>query len=71
MRVTINRENCIGCGVCEITCPEVFRLAEDGKSSIVEKHRKSGAGEGEVGNGLVTCVEDAKASCPVEVIATR
>jgi ferredoxin len=71
LKVSINREGCIGCGVCEATCPEVFKLVEDGKSSIIEKYRKDGPGEGEVTDDLGTCVENAKISCPVEVISTQ
>jgi ferredoxin len=40
LRVRIEREECIGCGVCEALCGEVFHLIEDGKSSITEKYRK-------------------------------
>jgi ferredoxin len=68
MRVTIDREGCIGCGVCEALCREVFRLIEDGKSSIVEKYRMGNLGEGEVGDSLRECVEMAEKSCPVQVI---
>jgi ferredoxin len=71
MKVSIDREGCIGCGVCEATCPEVFKLIEDGKSSIVEEYRKNEPGQGEVGNDLAGCVENAKASFPVEVISTE
>jgi ferredoxin len=71
MKVTIDREGCIGCGVCEALCPEVFHLIDDGKSSITEKQRKSSLGEGEVASELVACVESAKDSCPVCVIKTE
>jgi ferredoxin len=71
MEVTINREGCIGCGVCEVLCPEVFKLLEDAKSGIVEKYRKGNSSEGEVEDSLSACVESAKTSCPVEVISTR
>ncbi|MBX5328415.1 MAG: ferredoxin [Candidatus Bathyarchaeota archaeon] len=71
MKVTINREGCIGCGVCEALCPEVFKLLEDTKSSIVEKYRKGSPSEGEVDDSLGACVESAKTSCPVEVISTQ
>lgn len=68
MKVIINREDCIGCGVCEAVCPEVFRLIDDGKSSITEKYRKESLDQGEVGEELASCVENAKDSCPVEAI---
>lgn len=68
MKITIDREGCIGCGVCEALCPEVFKLLDDAKSGIVEKYRKESLGKGEVGDNLATCVENAKTSCPAEVI---
>ena len=71
MKVSIDRDGCIGCGVCEALCPEVFKLLDDGKSSIVEKYRKGEPNEGEVDDNLMSCVESAKASCPVEVIKTE
>jgi ferredoxin len=69
MKVRIDREGCIGCAVCEALCPDVFKLIEDGKSSIVEKYRKGNVGEGEVGEDLRACVESARDSCPVSVIS--
>jgi len=71
MKVTIDREGCIGCGVCEALCPEVFILIEDGKSSIVEKYRAGGLGEGEVEDSLRECVQTAEKSCPVQVIKAQ
>lgn len=29
MKACIDRSNCISCGLCVATCPEVFRIAED------------------------------------------
>ncbi|MDH7564099.1 MAG: ferredoxin [Candidatus Bathyarchaeota archaeon] len=71
MKVSIIREECIGCGVCEALCPEVFKLQEDGKSSITEKYRKNSHAAGEVGEDLAACIENAKDSCPVNVISTE
>lgn len=71
VRVLIDREECIGCGVCEALCSEVFHLIEDGKSSITEKFRRGDFGHGEVGKDMVSCVENARDSCPVSVIKTE
>ena len=32
MIATVDKSKCIGCGACEGTCPQVFRLGEDGLS---------------------------------------
>jgi ferredoxin len=34
MKATIDREGCIGCGMCADTCPEVFRMAYDGLAEV-------------------------------------
>jgi ferredoxin len=71
MKIFIDREGCIGCGTCEALCPKVFKLLEDGKSSIVETYQTEGLDKGEVGPELSTCVEDAKTNCPVQVIKSE
>ncbi|NAZ27229.1 MAG: ferredoxin [Thermogladius sp.] len=71
-RVEINpRENCISDMVCVSICPDVFEMnPEDNKSQIVEKHRedKSNIAVGVVPEDLKSCVEDAAAACPVQII---
>ena len=34
-RVYIIEEDCIGCGMCETTCPEVFKIDEENDVSRV------------------------------------
>ncbi len=60
MKVTVDREGCIGCGVCENICPEVFRIADDGLSEVIAKP-----------DGNEEKVKEAAESCPVEVIHTE
>ena len=58
MKFRVN-DNCIGCGLCESICPEVFNLGDSGKAEAV---KEDVAPENEV------AALDAKDSCPVEAI---
>ena len=55
--VKVDKEKCIGCGLCESICPEVFEIGKDGKSHV--KNPKA------CKNGK--CKEAAE-SCPVQAI---
>lgn len=58
MKVNIDREGCIGCGLCVEICPEVFRIADgDGLSEAYKSP-----------DGFESQVMDAAVACPVEVI---
>ncbi|MPM25019.1 Ferredoxin [bioreactor metagenome] len=62
MKATIDREGCISCGLCASTCPEVFRIADDGRAEVcadtVPESAKSKAVE-------------AQDNCPVSVITVQ
>ena len=34
MKVWIDRDGCISCGLCATTCPEAFRMADDGLAEV-------------------------------------
>ena len=61
MKVVVNQENCIGCGMCEGICPEVFQVAgEDYVSSVVGKKNDLEENKEKV--------IEAKESCPTGAI---
>lgn len=35
MKASVDRDICIGCGLCEITCPEVFELDDEMVSTVI------------------------------------
>jgi ferredoxin len=58
VEVSIERNDCISCGLCAETCPDVFRIADDG---LAEVHRQPNA-------ALADSAKEAAANCPVSVI---
>jgi ferredoxin len=59
MIVKLDRDECIGCGVCAQICPEVFELDEDaGKAKVI---RSEGA----------ECAKEAADSSPVGCITVE
>ena len=58
MKATVN-EDCIGCGMCEGTCPEVFAIGDEGVAeNIVE----------EVPEDAEDSAQEAADNCPVSAI---
>ena len=70
MRIHIDRDECIECGLCASICPDVFEQNAGQKASIIECYQLGGASDGEVGEPLWKCAEEAASSCPVNVIDT-
>lgn len=61
MKFLVN-DNCIGCGLCEGICPEVFHLSETGRAE---------AAEGDVDPQIEDSAVSAKESCPVYAIESE
>lgn len=69
LMVTIDRDECIECGVCWSTCPEFFEAGDDGWSQVTEGYRVEGAlDRGKAPSDLEDCVVDAADGCPVAII---
>ncbi|MVB13032.1 Ferredoxin [Caprobacter fermentans] len=60
MTALLDRKNCIGCGLCAYTCPEVFRMADDGYAKIIQER---------VPREAERTVLVARDECPVNVIS--
>ena len=56
MKIKVDAEKCIGCGLCWTVCPQVFASGKDGKSFV--KAQKD-----------IPCVKEALESCPVSAIS--
>lgn len=59
MKAVVDKDLCIGCGVCEEECPAVFHMEEDGKAT---------ATEGVIPAENIDCANSAGEACPVEAI---
>lgn len=56
-KITINEDECIGCGTCAALCAENYEMDDNGKAKV------KNAEVDELG-----CNEEAKESCPVSCI---
>ena len=37
MKAIVDRDGCIGCGMCAEICPDVFEIADDGLASVIKE----------------------------------
>ena len=56
MKITIDKEKCIGCGSCVAVCDESFEMNNDNKARLKEKGEDA------------QCVKEAVDICPVQAI---
>ncbi len=57
MKILINVDECTGCGLCETTCPDAFKMGDDGIAEVI---KQDGLDE--------ALVDEAIEQCPVECI---
>lgn len=50
----VNKSKCIGCGACEVVCPEGIKIGPDGKAEVIDQEK------------IKKC--DIKNVCPYEAI---
>ena len=61
MKVSIDRDGCIGCGLCTETCPEVFKMGSDGFAEVAAEPTPENE----------AAVREAADGCPGSVISTE
>lgn len=62
MKATVDRDTCIGCGVCPSVCPEVFEM-DDEDIAIVKVD--------EIPAEVEDSAKEAEESCPVDAISVK
>lgn len=62
MKAYIQRDGCISCGMCTQTCPDVFRMADDGLAEVYSDPVPPESEEQAV---------EAQENCPVSVITVK
>lgn len=59
MKITIDKQKCIGCGTCVAIAPKSFKLTDDSKAEPIEPP---------TGGDSQDKIKDAAESCPVTAI---
>jgi len=61
MRAIVNKETCIGCGLCESSCPDVFEMKDNIAVVKIDP----------VPDGSKECTSQMVQDCPVNAISVN
>ena len=62
MKGFVDKNTCIGCGLCAALCPEIFEMEVDGKAE---------ASKIDIEDNLIERAKEAEEQCPVSVITIQ
>lgn len=62
MKAIVDRDACIGCGLCESICPEVFEIDDESIAVVLVDPVPQESEE---------CAQQSEDECPVEAITTE
>mgnify|MGYP002411150168 FL=1 len=60
MKAVVDKNTCIGCGLCPSICPEEFSMDDDGLAVAIDE---------ELDEGIIDSAKEAEESCPVSAIS--
>lgn len=61
MKANVDKDTCIGCGLCNSICPSVFEMMDDGKAEAIC----------EASDDMVESLLEAVGTCPVSAISVE
>lgn len=59
MKAYVDKDTCVGCGLCPSICGDVFEMRDDGKAHVIVDS---------VPEEVIHLAEEARDSCPVAAI---
>ena len=60
MKLRINKDSCISCGLCTSICGDIFEIESDGKAGVIRNPEN---------DSEITLAREAIGSCPVNAIS--